>query len=155
MTELALGPRKSLMELCSSNDWEAFYNDVNLRKPKAIDKIVGVIKTCIDSVSGRPTKDIFFKEESFYLTHHPGIFKGFVNNSSIFSHFNNYIKQKSGFEQNYDLTQEERMKYEWNLANNLLRILNAVKEGTEFLLPVEDNLQAYEFIERLKHSPVK
>lgn len=149
----ALGPRRTIEDACCQHDWKEFHEDVAERKLEALDKITGVLDCAVRRARGENVPNIFSNND-FYSTSNK-IFYGFVNNSRVLDHFVDYLHQKSGYGEDYQLSDEQRTQFEWNLANNLRRTMNSMKLGVEFLLPSEDVEQAQEFIEMLRAPSVE
>jgi hypothetical protein len=146
MTQAALFPTSPF----SLEDWSGFYEELMQAKPKALDKVIGILENCIQCERGIKVPN-FFDDEAYKDD------KGnclFIRNRGIFYHFYNFITRKT-YEAKLERNSEQGKKYGWNLACNLLRTLKRTRDNeAPYLLPQQDRDNLAEFIERIATTPI-
>lgn len=125
--------------------WKKFYKDI-LEKGDSLDKVIDFIQSQIDSLSD--PKEIHTLDQ-YSFEGEPQI-TGFEINH----HFLDCLKVHYHKLETDNL--DEKNRYFWNLANNLLRGLKKYKGDEAFyLLPQEDQKLTLDFITRLERPPVR
>ncbi|MEK6935804.1 MAG: hypothetical protein AABW67_03380 [Nanoarchaeota archaeon] len=147
MVNACIGPDIDYKHVLESFEWERFHEKLISKDKRELGMVIGVLQDLINQernpLSNKKSNLNLSKELSKNVS-------GF----DIINHLKSYLRFK---EEEFNFGDDYRRgkdRFQWNYANNILRSLKHIHQGTEFLLPYENIKTTLEFIDTLQRPHV-